>query len=62
MTFATTYLSKKGIIGLFILLGAKEIDGRLVPPGKAYTVLSDMINRSYMTMPKKSGFKSNHPS
>ena len=41
-------------------LGPKEIDGLLVPPGKAHTLLTDCLVTG-QSLHRKSGFKSNHP-
>ena len=41
-------------------LGPKERDGLLVPPGKAYTQLTGHLI-TCLSLPRKSGFKSNHP-
>ena len=43
-------------------LGPTAIDRLHVPLDKTYTLLTDhLINCSGLTLPKKSGFKSNHP-
>ena len=37
-------------------LGPKEIDGLLVPPGKAYTLLTDhLVNRSSLSLSRENG-------